>query len=285
MVMVGAIALSGGLVLAAQAVTQPPASSAALSAGPMEPAQDSANWQAALEQVQETEGITAPQAPSVQTVSELTAAAQSQNLTDTVGRTLLVNLSSATAQGLGSDDPTQNQLIAQAASQISASTTPTYSSDDLSAVPQTTDSLKQWGNDVIRTLNAYPAANAQATYTAVGTASDNQDASALKTLPNIADAYRQLAAALASVPVPQTVEPLELELVNDFAQMAQTYPDIEAMFSDPLRSLAGLQEYASLLDEATRVLTSMASALNKDGILFTKDEPGSAWSAFLPSQP
>jgi hypothetical protein len=38
-----------------------------------------------------------------------------------------------------------------------------------------------------------------------------------------------------------------------------------------------------LLDEATRVLTNIASTLNKDGVLFTEDEPGSAWSAFLPS--
>jgi hypothetical protein len=54
-----------------------------------------------------------------------------------------------------------------------------------------------------------------------------------------------------------------------------------ALISDPLRGVAAIQRYTSAMNEAGRVLTSIAQTLNKDGILFTKDEPGSTWNAFL----
>ena len=56
---------------------------------------------------------------------------------------------------------------------------------------------------------------------------------------------------------------------------------MQQVLGDPVRGLSAVQKYQSLTDEATRVLTTIAGTLNKDGILFTKDEPGSAWSAFL----
>lgn len=284
-VMVGAVLLSGGLVVAAQYITRPPQSTAQLAESDAEvQAAQAASWQKALQEVETNSGITAPQAPSPDTVGTLLTAAQSANLTTQVGRTLLVNLSSANSQGLGNDIPTQDQLIAQAAAQINAQTSaPAYATADLTQVAQTSQSLHAYGNAVMAVLGSHPEASAQNTYVAVGTATDSQSPAALAQLKVIAAGYAAIAADLARVPIPKTLVPLHLQLINDFAAMAAAYPDMAAMLADPLRGLSGVQRYASLLDEAQRVLTSLAELLSKDGILFSKDEPGAPWSAFLSS--
>jgi hypothetical protein len=285
-VMVGAVLLSGGLVVGAQYITHAPQSTAQLATADQQAAQaaQAAQWQQALNEVESQSGVTAPQTPDANTVSTLLTAAESPNLTTQVGRTLLINLGDANAQGLGNDTPTQDQLIAQATAQINAVvSTSSYTNANLTLVAQNNASLRAYGNAVMTVLNNYPDANAQNTYTAIGTANDSQNPAALAELKTISTAYKSMTAALVATPVPQTFAPLQLELVNDFAAMASSYPDMETMLTDPLRGLAGVQRYASLLDEAQRVLTSIAQQLSKDGILFSKDEPGATWNAFLSS--
>jgi len=282
-VMVGALALSGGLVAAAQYVTQNNNAGSQLAATTQDAqAAQAADWQQALRDVEAQSGIRAPEAPGQDTVSALLTAAQSSNLTTQVGRTLLINLSSANAQGLGNDTPTQDQLVAQATAQINAAASSVvYTTADLTVTDQTNASLRAYGNAVMAVLNAHPEASAEQTYLAVGTASDSQSPAALAQLKIIGAAYRAIADGLIQVPVPKTLSPLHLQLANDFAAMAAGYPDMETVLTDPLRGLAGLQRYTSLLDEAQRVLTSIAQQLSKDGILFSKDEPGNSWNAFL----
>lgn len=282
-VMVGSIALSAGLVVAAQYLTHTPPSSAQLATSEQQAAQ-AAQWQQALAAVQAQSGIAAPKPPDPQTVSTLLNAAESTNLTTQVGRTLLINLSSANSQGLGSDVPTQDQLVAQATSQINAAASSTsYKTADLNIVAQTNASLRAYGNATMAALINHPDASAQDTYTAIGTANDTQSPVALAELKTIGAAYAEITTDLVKTPVPQTLTPLHLQLVNDFAAIASTYPDMQTMLTDPLRGLAGVQRFASLVSEAQRVLTSIAEQLSKDGILFSKDEPGSTWNAFLSS--
>jgi hypothetical protein len=85
------------------------------------------------------------------------------------------------------------------------------------------------------------------------------------------------------VPVPKTLAPLQQQAVGDFTQIADTFADMQLAISDPLRSASGIQRYQQLLSEAGRVFTNIAQSLNTSGILFSKDEPGSNWSAFLRS--
>ncbi len=282
-VMAGAIALSGGLVVAAQYVTNPAPSTAGLSAeAQAAQAAQSANWQQVLRDIESQSGIKAPEAPSTDTVNALLTAAQSTNLTTQVGRTLLVSLSNANAQGLGSDIPTQEQLIAEATAQLDAQASgPAYAVGDLQITVQSSASVRAYGNAIMKALNAHGGASAQNTYLAIGAITDSQNAAAIAELKTIGAAYRALAEAIAETPVPQTYSPLHLQLANDFAAIAASYPDMQTMLDDPLRGLAGVQRYSALIDEARRVLTNIAQLLSKDGILFSKDEPGAAWSGLL----
>jgi hypothetical protein len=276
---VGSIALAGVLILAAKAYTNPPPAPAAQVAAVQN--QDAGNWQAALEDVQAQAGISAPQAPDGQAVSQLLNAAQSDNVTATVGRSLLVRLSNAKAQGLGDDLPTQDSIIAAARAQLPTVTAKTYIAADLNVVVQTAASLRAYGNAVVVAVKAHPDASADQTYIEMGYAADYQDATRISDFAHRASEYRALARDLAALPVPKTLAPLHLSVVNDFSSMADTYADMTTVVEDPLRGIAGLKAFDSLASEAGRVFINIGQELNKDGILFTKDEPGAAWSALI----
>lgn len=278
-VMAGALVLSGGLVVGAQYLTAEREPPTAIESTPHAQQQD---WQRALEEIQLSSGISLPEAPSQELVAELLEGAQSSNITSTVAQSLFINLSYAKAQGLGDDIPTQEQLIEQALTQLNQQeVAASYGAADLSIVASTKASLKAYGNAFMQTILAHPKANAAEALLAVGYAVDHNDSSRLAPITSIAAGYEALARGLSSTPVPQTLAPLHLQVVNNFAAMASAARDMQAVVSDPVRGLSGLQRFHSLGDESARVLTTIAESLRKDGILFTKDEPGSTWSSLL----
>ena len=285
--MVGALAMSAGLVLAAEQISKPP--TAAIVVNTQADTQkgtgsvNNSNWEATLYAIQAANASTSIQVPDQTIVQGLLQGAQSSNITTTIGRTLFVNLSNEAAQGLGSDYPTQDKLIADANSQLAdvVVKTPPYKMNDLNIVDDSIASQHAYGNAVITIALSHPEANQNNTLLAVGYATDNNDQSQLDKLPPIEAAYRALAKDLAATPVPQTLAPLHLQLVNNLLALADTYPPMQKLISDPLQGLAALKSNQILFNESGRLFTNIAQDLNKDGILFTKDEPGSAWSAIL----
>jgi hypothetical protein len=150
-------------------------------------------------------------------------------------------------------------------------------------VPQTDKTLHDYGNQVIKTFLAYPGASSDGVLDAVGYALDYNDASRLAPVKVATTQYHALARALAQVPVPQTFGPLHLTIINDLNAMGDDTVDIAQVLTDPVRGLAGIQRFSASGNEAARVLTTIAGTLSKNGILFTKDEPGHIWAAFSSS--
>ncbi len=178
--------------------------------------------------------------PSPEVVGGLLDAAQSANLTTTVGRSLLINISAAKSQGLGSDIPTQDQVVAQARAQIeSAGSAPQYTNADLSLSAQSNEAIKAYGNAVMAIVLAHPKANYQDTVLAVGKATDTGAKANLALLPPIQKEYRALLQELLAVPVPPSLAPLHLKVVNDFATIVASYDDMSATLDDPLRRDSG----------------------------------------------
>jgi type VI protein secretion system component VasA len=280
------LVLSAGLVYGADLITQPPKPTTAVStAAPAQP-DDSANWEAALYAIQAANASTSLSAPNPQTVQQMLAAVQSPNLTDTIGKTILINLSSAESQGMGNDVPTQDQITAAAAAQIKSqqASPSSYTAADLTVVPVSDASLRAYGNGVMQALSAHPDASEQATLLSIDYAVEGGDKTQGAKLASIGAAYQAAATDLLAVPVPQTLVPLHLEVVNNLLSISATYADMQTVYSDPIRAMVGLKTYESLMDAGARVFTNIAQELSKDGILFNKDEPGSAWSIFLSSQ-
>lgn len=279
---VGAILFSGGLVVAAYEITRP---DDALSVSQLVVSTDeNENWLESLRQVQaQNSDYAAPQAPDENTVGALLEAAQTSNLTDSIGRSLVVTLGEAKAQGLGADAPTQDKLIAEAASQIEKERgAQAYTLQSLTRVDTTAETQKAYGNAVITTLLAHPKASYPGTIMLIGYAADYRDEKKLAQLSEVQAAYEDLSNQLKNIPVPETIAPLHLQIVNNFAQISELYTDMRLILQDPLRGLAGLQLYESLVGETNRVFTNIAQQLSSNGILFNTNEPGSAWNTLVP---
>ncbi|MBX4192181.1 hypothetical protein KW798_01720 [Candidatus Parcubacteria bacterium] len=281
--LVGSLFVSAGLIYGAQLVTKP--SNAALNPVGSTGKQDE-DWDRTLAEIQSQDpSYSLPEAPSDESVSAFLNAAEDANITDTIGRTLLVNLSAAKSQGLGDDIPTQEQLIEQAKQYLpSTAKVKQYTSAQLTIAAPGLDAMHTYGNAVITALSKHPDTQPQRTFVTVGMATDSGDKSYLDGLPRIQKEYEALVAELIATPVPQTLAPLHLQLINDLAHISTLYGDIGTVFTDPIRSLSALQSFQSHSDEVGRVFTTLAQELSKNAILFTKDEPGSAWSGLISAQ-
>jgi hypothetical protein len=275
--------ISVGLVYGAQMVTKPHNNTltAATREDSMAAAVQNANWQASLNEIQAQSGAQLPDTPNQDTVNSLRQAAKSDNLTDSVGRTLLVNLTNAKAQGLGDDIPTQNQLLAYAKQQLTSTPSKTYKIQDLQVIADSPASLHTYGNAVMHILTSHPLANMQRVLQILAETTDTQDPATTQKLIPIQKEYKNIADLLAATPVPKTLSPFHLELINEYERLAGSFDDMRLVVNDPLRGLQGLQVYQSAAGISVKVFTNIAQALNKNGILFKKDEPGAAWAALL----
>lgn len=278
----GALAVSGGLVFAADQITEPRPSTAQLAPATPRVAASTEDWEQILAEIQVQNGVALPAQPDENAYQALIAAADSPNVTENVSRKLLVNLSNASAQGLGNDIPTQNQLVAQALSEFSYEAA-SHTASELYTVPSSPETLRTYGNVVITTLQSNPNANATEALRVIGLAIDQDDRAHFAQLAAIRHAYGAVIDGLLAIPTPQTLTPLHLAIVNNFERVVRSLEDMESTPEDPLRGLAGLQNYQMALDEAQRLFTTIAQQLQQDAILFSKEEAGSAWSAFLPA--
>ncbi len=283
------VCTSGGLVWAANLFTEAhPAPEVRVDTGEQSLAVLAAqkNWEATLYAIQAGQASSLlPEAPNQNTVEALREAAQTTNVTATVGRTLLVDLTNAKAQGLGDDIPTQNQLIQSAAAHIGQSApTRIYHQSDLALAADSATAMHTYGNALAVVLIKDSKHNYADTLTIVDNAIAQGDASLLKKLEPVAAAYKVLVADLLVVPVPKTLAPFHLALVNDFEQSVEAYPSIEVALSDPLRGLTALQTYKSLSEQELQMLINIARAFDKNGILFKTDEPGALWGLLLSAQ-
>ncbi len=283
------LAIAGGLVWAAQAITAPQtASGTAVVATSTDEAlaRSHDNWEASLNEIQAAQGTsTMPATEDTGTIDQMLQEAKSSNMTDTIARTLLVNLSNAKSQGLGDDVPTQDQIITTAVNQAQMTQqTKTYTLDDLTIVPDSKAAKHTYGNALASTRTAHSATDLENTYIAIDNATSQNKPEMLAPLKTAEQDYRDMAKKLLAVPVPQTLAPFHLQLINNFKNIADTYPGMEQLLTDPVRGLTAIQQYKTLDDQTLQVFINIAQAFNKDGILFTKDEPGVLWSVLLSAQ-
>lgn len=280
---VGSVALAALLVWGAYALTHPAPHQAQLASSDT-PAPAAGDWRQSLEEIQAQNPLNkAPQGPSADTVNKFLNAAQSNNLTDTVARTLLVNLSEAKGQGLGDDTPTQDQLVAQALAQVKAQPAKkVYASSDLTLSSSSADALKAYGNAFIAAVGKHQAANYNSVVYIVGTSTDNGDPTKLAALAPIADDYASLAKDLAKVPVPPTLAPIHLQIINNMERMSESLKDVQNLYNDSLKGLANFELYDALTQETLRLFINLAQGFSQNGILFSKGDPGEAWSALVP---
>ncbi len=277
-VIVGSLLVAGGTVAAAQYYIASQNAPSELLAAQTQAVQQA--WEDSLEDIQAQSGLGLPDAPDPNAVENIISQAQSNNLTDSIGRGIFARITTAGVQGLGDDTPTQDNIIAAASAQVNTSlkAVPTLS---VSPIGPTPENQRAFGNQVISIMSQYPKANSNDTLGVLAKATDTRTTAPLAELTAIGSAYKMMAADLATIPVPQTLVPLYQKIVSNFVAISLLYPDMAKVVSDPIQGLAALQQYQQLLAETAGIFTNIAQVLKNGGILFTKDEPGSAWEIFL----
>ena len=278
MVIVGSIVVAGGTVAAAQYYIAAKNAPTVLASATTEAAKQA--WEESLADIQAQSGISLPDAPDPDAVNTLISLSQSNNLTDSIGRGILARLTAANVQGLGDDAPTQDSIIAAASAQVNASVKAVQPPAVISVEPSL-ESQRAFGNGVMIVLNSHPKANSNDTLRIIAKATDTRTNAPLSELAAIGREYAAVATELAAVPVPKTLAPLYQQVVRNIAGIAALFKDMGAVVDDPIKGLAAVQKYQELMAETGAVLTNIAQALRNGGILFTKDEPGSAWEIFL----
>jgi hypothetical protein len=261
MVIVGSLVVAGSTVAAAQYYIAAKNAPATLASANIEATKQA--WEDSLADIQAESGISLPDAPDPEAVNNLITMAQSSNLTDSIGRGILARLTTANVQGLGDDTPTQDSIIAAASAQVNASVK-AVQAPAITLVEPSMESQRAFGNGVMVAMGRHPKANSGDTLQIIAKATDTR-----------------IAAPLSGVPVPKTLAPLYQQAVRNIAAIAVLFDGMKAVVDDPIKGLAAVQQYQELMAETGSVLTNIAQALKNGGILFTKDEPGSAWEIFL----
>jgi len=214
---------------------------------------------------------------------ELIRAASTSNLTDTLGRSLLINYSAAQGQGLGGDSMTQDAITQQALAQIQNAQTTTvhYTASDIKTSPQTSASLHAYGNALIKTMVAHPRATFQTTMVAFGTAVDTHGSGTLSQLPLIQKDYEALAKDIANLKTPPVFASLASQLANNYADMGGSALTMQEVLSDPVKGLLGMQDFKILYSTNRQLFVDIGAIFRSQGILFSKDEIGFVWAMVM----
>lgn len=277
------IVFAGGLVVIADYATAPQSYKKTLVATNSPTGIDSMNWKESLAAIQGKTELPEPLDTAV--LENLRAEAKTDNLTGSVARNILLNLTEAKSQGLGSDFPTQERLIASAIAEATVDRgTPIYTSKDLTIVKESSESLTEYGNTLALVLQAYPKTSVQETLIAVSTFIDKGTSNTLTPLETIEAEYEAMTNDLLRTPVPTSLAPFHLQVTNNIARITSLYIDFRTALKDPLRGIGALKLYQSLMQETGYLLTNTAQVLKDRSILFTSDEPGSVWSLLLTPQ-
>jgi hypothetical protein len=93
-----------------------------------------------------------------------------------------------------------------------------------------------------------------------------------------ADYYQNLSRELLRLRVPREIADVQLSIINSYDQMHQALVDLVNYDADPVKGLLALQTYKNNNDTIATFYLKIADYLKKNGIIFTKDEPGFLWS-------
>ena len=197
-----------------------------------------------------------------------TSTPQQLTETDQLAQTLF-SLTSAVGQSDNSDD-TNNTTIANAATQLGASVPIQnvenhYSLKDIKTVKTTPQSVAAYQKQLAAILDKYNPNTAD--INVVVQALQTGDFSNLGELVDAAAVYRTFAQSISHVPVPISAASMQLDIMNGFYGMADSFQYLLGIENDSIQGLSGIvayRKYDLMLESA---LTDMHTYFVQYGIL------------------
>lgn len=214
-------------------------------------------------------------------LAELIAAASSTNLTDDVSQTIFARYVAARGEGTSGDIQAQAALVTEA---MTTAEVPyrgiVYQASDFNVVEDTSVNIRAFANGSMDAIARHPDANFSLAMHAFGRAMEG-DAVALRELRSIGTSYALAAQQMASVPVPRSYLNDYLLAVNALSVAGGAFEDMAAVSDDPIRAVAGLQNYDRMISGGAGAFVLLARRIDNAGLLFSANEPGQDWSVFI----
>jgi len=103
------------------------------------------------------------------------------------------------------------------------------------------------------------------------------DTSALGDISKLATAYRNVAAGLAALPVPQELAGTDLSLINAMARVGEAASDFARLNTDPLATMLALEQYPKAVLAMATAFQSIGSIYASEGVTLASGTPGASF--------
>ena len=106
---------------------------------------------------------------------------------------------------------------------------------------------------------------------------NNNDAGALAHIASIAKAYRDTAAGLSALPVPQELAADDLSLINALARMSGILSDFTRVGTDPLATILALNQYPQAVLSLSTAFLHIGQVYATSGVVLPANAPGASF--------
>jgi hypothetical protein len=103
------------------------------------------------------------------------------------------------------------------------------------------------------------------------------DTSATTHLAELAQSYRDTAAGIAALPVPNEAALSDLAIVNGLMRLGEIYADFARVKTDPLSAMLALEQYPQAELDAEHAFTTLANVYAVTGVRISNGTPGAAF--------
>ena len=215
------------------------------------------NWQNELSDV-------APLSDQTQSSDTASQNSGEENTTDTVSTALVSNYLALKQNGT-LDQESAQKLIDQAASYVENSSFKKITAAELNIIPDNgKQTIADYGENLGNILRNNRPKEVKNEMQIVGAAVSSEDSSKINELDGIIVIYEKIANELTKMPVPRTFVKAHLDMVNGTKGAASALREIKIVFSDPIKSLQGMQLYQSSATIFAQALKATAIFLNQN---------------------
>ncbi len=221
--------------------------------------------------------------------SSLPAAPAQGTLTAAFSKTFFTLYLAAKQQNGGANlTQAQVQSIAQTAmtqfaSSISAA--PDFKTlQDLPTAPNTAAALRTYATaaGTVFAENTANASTSEVAYLRQAVQDPANDTVPLAHIASIAKLYRQTAVGLATLPVPSSIAPYDLSVINALARLSGILSDFTKVDTDPMAAMLAIQQYPNAVQLLGNGLIGINQVYTTSGITFSANDPGSALVNLIP---
>lgn len=213
-------------------------------------------------------------------LAELLEAASSTNMTDDLSRTIFARYVAARGEGSSGDIQTQESVVSEALSKAEVEYRGiAYTLEDITVVSDTITATRFFANESMMALLRHPDANFVYAMQVFGSSMDGAPG-AVKELRRIGTEYRTVAKEMSRVPVPRSYAERYLLAINALDIGGAAFEDMAQVGEDPIRAIAGLQNYDRMLTSGAGVFVLIARDIKRSGLTFSKNEAGLGWDEF-----